>query len=210
MRDRIKELRRVPASELLANRKNWRRHPQNQRAALRAIVTEVGFATAVVAYETPNGLVLIDGHVRVEEALPEELIPTLLLDVDDSEADKLLAVMDTIGSLAEPDQDALSELLMTVEFAEADLRQLTADLAVINAAQGESVVQGEREPELAIRAHEHYDYIVVLARTTQEWNNLCDRLNIGGATFDKGKGRKKIGVGRAILAENLIERLCRE
>ncbi len=32
IRDRIKELRRVKASELLPNPKNWRRHPKVQRA----------------------------------------------------------------------------------------------------------------------------------------------------------------------------------
>jgi hypothetical protein len=34
MRDRVQELRRVPASELRANPKNWRRHPPAQQEAL--------------------------------------------------------------------------------------------------------------------------------------------------------------------------------
>jgi hypothetical protein len=31
IRDRIRELRRVPASELIPNLKNWRRHPDKQK-----------------------------------------------------------------------------------------------------------------------------------------------------------------------------------
>ena len=44
IRDRIKELRRVPASELLPNPKNWRTHPVAQQDALRGVLAEVGYA----------------------------------------------------------------------------------------------------------------------------------------------------------------------
>ncbi|KKK79102.1 hypothetical protein LCGC14_2836880, partial [marine sediment metagenome] len=63
-RDRVRELRRVPASELLANPRNWRRHPGAQVAALRGVLAEIGFADAMIARETPEGLELIDGHLR--------------------------------------------------------------------------------------------------------------------------------------------------
>ena len=61
MRDRVKELRRVPASELRANPKNWRRHPPAQEAALRGVLEDIGFADAMIARETEDGLELIDG-----------------------------------------------------------------------------------------------------------------------------------------------------
>ena len=60
IKDRVKELRRVPASELRANPKNWRRHPPAQQAALRGVLEDIGFADAVIARETPDGLELID------------------------------------------------------------------------------------------------------------------------------------------------------
>jgi hypothetical protein len=46
IKDRIKELRRVPANTLLANPKNWRGHPPSQRAAMRGVLEEIGFADA--------------------------------------------------------------------------------------------------------------------------------------------------------------------
>ncbi len=55
IRDRIRELRRVPASALLANPKNWRRHPAAQQAALRGVLAEIGYADALLARETPEG-----------------------------------------------------------------------------------------------------------------------------------------------------------
>ena len=50
-RDRIKELRRVAASELVPNPRNWRRHPARQAAALRGVLEEVGYADALVCGE---------------------------------------------------------------------------------------------------------------------------------------------------------------
>lgn len=42
IRNRIKELRHVPAAELRANPRNWRTHPVNQSEALKGILAEVG------------------------------------------------------------------------------------------------------------------------------------------------------------------------
>ena len=79
----------------------------------------------------------------------------------------------------------------------------------LHAGELEAPVEGELECALALRPHEHYDYLVVLARTTREWNILCDLLQIGSSVFDKGRGRTKIGFGRAISADKVIERLHR-
>lgn len=62
------ELRRVEASELIANPRNCRIHNREQRTALRAILNEVGFADALLARELPDEkLLLIGGHLRVDE-----------------------------------------------------------------------------------------------------------------------------------------------
>lgn len=81
IRDRIKELRRVPARELLPNPKNWRRHPKAQTEALRDLLTEVGYADALLARELPDGkLMLLDGHLR-KASTPDAQVPVLVLDV---------------------------------------------------------------------------------------------------------------------------------
>lgn len=66
LRDRIVELRRVPARDLLANPRNFRRHPPAQRAALDAVLEKIGMAGALLARDTPGGLELIDGHLRTD------------------------------------------------------------------------------------------------------------------------------------------------
>lgn len=112
--DRVRELRRVRAGDLLAHPANWRRHPPAQRAALERVLGAVGFAGAALAREDEAGrLVLIDGHLRADMD-PEFLVPTLVLDVNEAEAELLLATYDPIGDLAEANAAALAALMASI------------------------------------------------------------------------------------------------
>jgi len=129
IRNRVKELRHVPASDLRPNPKNWRTHPTAQRDALRGILAEVGMADAVLARELPDGsLMLIDGHLRAETAA-ESKVPVLVLDVNEAEADKLLATLDPLAAMADSDAAKLDELLRNVDTGSEALQQLLASTA---------------------------------------------------------------------------------
>ena len=79
MLDRIKDLRRVRADQLLPNPRNWRVHPAAQRRALEAVLAEVGYAGALLARELESGaLELVDGHLRAE-LTPDDFVPVLVL-----------------------------------------------------------------------------------------------------------------------------------
>src|SRR5882672_5181602 len=94
IRDRIQELRRVRARDLLPNPKNWRLHPKSQANALRALLEEIGYADALLVRELEDGrLRLINGHLRAEMT-PDTEVPVLVLDVTDEEADKILLTFD--------------------------------------------------------------------------------------------------------------------
>jgi len=128
IKDRIKELRRVPAGKLLPNPKNWRTHPPEQADAMRGILAEVGFADAALAVETPDGLQLIDGHLRTEVA-PDAEVPVLVLDVTEEEADRILATHDPIAAMAGSDANALAELLDGMKFDNDATQSMLDDLA---------------------------------------------------------------------------------
>ena len=128
MRDRVKELRRVPASELLANPKNWRIHPEAQRAALRGVLEEIGFADAMIARETPNGLVLIDGHLR-RDVMGDQEVPVLVVDVTAQEAEKMLLTFDPLSMMAHADTDQLVSLLADNPFESQAVRDMLEALA---------------------------------------------------------------------------------
>jgi DNA modification methylase len=153
VRDRIRELRRVPARDLLPNPKNWRRHRKAQVDALRGLLTEVGYADALIARELPDGkLMLIDGHLRAETT-PDFKVPVLVLDVTEEEADKILLTLDPLAAMAESDPERIKALLQAVQTnseAVGELLRRTAGDQVWKALhpQAEPPAQIDRAGEL--------------------------------------------------------------
>jgi len=127
IKNRIVELKTVKASELLSNPKNWRMHPKSQETALKGVLSEIGFTDAVLARETKDGLMLIDGHLRKDVA-PDSDIPVLVLDVTAKEADKILATHDPLGAMADTNQDMLDDLLEGLKFKNKDAQELLLQL----------------------------------------------------------------------------------
>ena len=124
MKDRISSFRRIKASLLKRNAGNWREHTDSQETALRAILDEVGFASACLVRDCKNGTYeLIDGHLRADIA-EDEKVPCLILNVTKKEADKLLATFDVVTSMARTDQLALDRLLGTISTESDALRDL--------------------------------------------------------------------------------------
>ena len=113
MRSRIKELRQVRAGDLLPDPRNYRRHPERQRAAMAAAVSRLGYVNAVVARETSDGLVLVDGHLRAGLD-PDQVIPVLVVDLDESQAGEALATLDPMAAMAENDKASWDALLAQV------------------------------------------------------------------------------------------------
>ena len=129
IRDRIKELRRVRAGDLRPHPKNWRTHPEEQQNALRGILAEVGYVDALIVRELPDGsLQIVDGHLRAETT-PDALVPVLVVDLDDKEADKVLATFDPLGAMAEPDEEQLAALLKGIETDSEALAAMLEQLA---------------------------------------------------------------------------------
>ena len=164
IRDRIQELRRVRADQLQPHPKNWRTHPQRQQDALRGVLAEIGYADALLARQLPDGsLQLIDGHLRAETT-PEMEVPVLIVDLDDAETDKLLALHDPLSALAGGDDDLLGELLREIDTENDAVRSLLDELA-----QSPDLPLGEDNgppPEVAIP--ETYQVVVECADEDQQ------------------------------------------
>lgn len=148
IRDRIKELRRVPGSQLAPNPKNWRTHPAAQLDALRGVLAEVGFAGAHLARELADGsLQLIDGHARAE-IVGDAVVPVLVTDLSEQEADKILATFDPIGAMAGADTGKLAELLESVRFDSPAIESMLDSLKVDNGILADRTeVQEDEIPE---------------------------------------------------------------
>ena len=167
--DRIKELRRVRARDLLPNPKNWRRHPKSQVDALRGLLTEVGYADALLARELSDGkLMLIDGHLR-RQTTPDVLVPVLVLDVTEEEADKILATHDPLAAMAESDAERLKVLLATVQTDSDAVQELLRRTA------------GERLWEALIRTRSRRSRLRPRGPTSFAQNGALNLISFGGS-----------------------------
>ena len=110
LRNRINRLEYVKAGTLISDPRNWRQHPKAQRDALQAVLDSVGYADAVIVRETLDGLMLIDGHLRAELD-PEQVVPVLVTDLDETEAGQVLATLDPLAAMATPNLEALESLV---------------------------------------------------------------------------------------------------
>lgn len=145
IRNRIKELRNVPASELRPNPKNWRTHPKEQKEALQKGLAEIGIADAVLARELDDGsLMLIDGHLRSETIA--DTVPVLVLDVTEEESDKLLATFDPLTEMAKQDTEKLSELLKDLKNAGDELTAAVFPDYIIDPLTAADWTPGDIEP----------------------------------------------------------------
>jgi hypothetical protein len=164
---------------LLDHDGNPRRHPQAQRDALRGVLEQVGVAGALTAYHSQrNGgkLTLIDGHLRKQDFDLDW--PTLILDVDDAEADLLLATHDPLAALAEYDRDKLGALLQQVQAQHDAVAQMLAGLAEQNGAAAAAAQQQSRAATLPPERFE----IVVQCQDENHQRELFDRLTGEGLT----------------------------
>ena len=110
IKNRILRVERVRASDLLANPKNWREHPDEQKRALEGSIREIGDVGVLLARETRDGLMLINGHLRKDTA-PQHEFYVAITDLTEAEADKAMAVYDPIAMMALTNQDMLDSLV---------------------------------------------------------------------------------------------------
>jgi len=131
-RDRITRLLRVKAGSLQPHPLNWRTHPAAQATALRAAIERLGFIDALIVRETTGGdLQIIDGHLRAGLE-PEELVPVLVVDLDEAEAREAIATLDPLAGMAEQDSAILAQLFKILETDEAAVHKLVWPDYVIN------------------------------------------------------------------------------
>ncbi len=112
------------AERLTEHPANWRRHPARQKQALARLLREVGWAGALLYNERTGRL--LDGHLRKELAHGRK-VPVLVGSWSEEQERKILALLDPLSALAEPDPHRWQELLGTLAEVDAHLAEaLTA------------------------------------------------------------------------------------
>jgi hypothetical protein len=176
IRDRIRELRRVRAAELRPNPRNWRVHPPQQQDAMRGVLAEIGYADALLARELPDGsLMLVDGHLRAETT-PDAIVPVLVLDVDEAEADKILLTHDPLAAMATASREHLNALLAEVRTENEAVRGMLESLTNVR-IDSEAAETARELPDVQIP--ETYQ-VVVECRDEADQRAVFERMRSEG------------------------------
>ena len=175
-RNRIKALEFVSSADLVSHPGNWRDHPKAQAEALKGVLAEVGIAGALLAYRSERqggALVVIDGHLR-KDAAPQKW-PVLILDVDDAEADYLLATHDPLAAMATADAGALDALLSSVQSGEAAVQAMLSQLAARSGLyEFDPNEEWQGMPEFKQEAIETYQDVIVHFMTAEDVRRFAE------------------------------------
>jgi len=144
--NRITRYGAAEPSQLLANPKNWRTHPQAQQDALEGALQKVGIVQNVVVNERTGRM--IDGHLRVQMAIRsgQPAVPITYVDLSDSEEELILATIDPVTGLAGTDHKLLDSLITDIRLTDLGmdlgkgLNSLLDGLSPLPAVKGEDEV----------------------------------------------------------------------
>jgi ParB-like chromosome segregation protein Spo0J len=173
-RNRIVGYSEEAPDQLLANPKNWRSHPATQADALRGVLNGVGVVQNVLANKRTG--YLIDGHLRVMEALKsgQSSIPVTWVDLDEAEEATILATLDPLAALAGTDAAQLEALLHEVSTDSPALAAMLDGLA-----QDAGIVPDEAMPAGVDVVPEQW-MVLIECDDEQEQAALLERLSSEG------------------------------
>lgn len=168
----------VPPADLLAHPHNFRRHPGEQRDALRGSLNELGWVKTVLVNQRTGHV--IDGHARVEEALRSDqpTVPVTYVDLSEAEESKALVLLDPITGMATHDAESLSALLAQVTTTDAGVQGLLDELA----HEAEMLTARATKAEQAGTAGEtqnfNIQYLILFENLDEQeaWFGLLERL----------------------------------
>ena len=185
-RNRIIGLEYIHSRDLESHPGNWRQHGKAQVDALKGILSEVGVAGALLAYKSlraKDKIVVIDGHLR-KDAAPQ-VWPVLVLDVDDAEADYILATHDPLAAMAQADAAALDALLASVNSGDAAVQAMLGQMAeeaeitqLQDAGSGESEARALGDKQHAIKPVLYAEQVGIFERAIRATGEQIGRAHV--------------------------------
>ena len=205
----------IEAGSLTENPMNWRRHSQEQLQSLRELLDdpEVGWAGACLYNERTGRLV--DGHARREVVDPKTPVPVLVGNWTPEAEAKILATLDPVGAMATGDVAAYEALIAQVQADGLWVRDLLHNTAAgLEAAEQQADEDAAESddahpglPAMECQPFEHYDFLMLMFRHEQDFQQACEVLGIKKVEVQYPGGLKKIGLGRVIDGAKAIDTL---
>lgn len=140
------ELELIAPSELVP----WKDNPRINDHAVEAVVSSInrfGFAAPLVA--RPSDKRLLAGHTRLKAAIQVglKMVPVRWLELNDTEAAAFTLADNRLGEKATWDDDALADILDSIEEADADVEGLGWSGSDLDELLGELEGDDETKPK---------------------------------------------------------------
>lgn len=190
--------------ELKPYEKNTKKHDKTQIANVAESIKQYGFVQPIVVDKDNN---IVIGRCRYEAAkkLKLETVPCVCVDELTDEQVKALRIVDNKSNESEWDIEALLDELEEVDLSCFDFGLDEAE----NVKEEESKNKQNKELEkMELKQFEHHDYVVFVFDNMQDWLNIVNRFGL--KRIDSGWEKRKVGLGRVIKGERLIEAIGRE
>lgn len=163
---------------------------------------------------------IVGGHqrLRVLQKNGVEDVDVVVVDIEDENEEKALNLAlnnpAIAGEFTQQSLDILEDVrdFMPDQYDSVNLRELH-DMILGKPPEeftdDKEDKAGEKDngiavPNMDLQPFEHYDYLLVLATDSRDWQNLCEKLGIQKVNCSPIAGHKKIGLGRCIHARRLL------
>jgi hypothetical protein len=198
-----------PASQFQAHPHNWRKHPQNQRKAVRGSLDSLGWIATVIENITTGRL--IDGHERVWNALQngDADVPFIQVELTEAEEAQALLSLDAISALAETDREQVNALLEQVNTDNADVMQFLTDFSDslnLNVfPEGHDNIEG-----MELLPDEKYDYVLLAFTKRSDFEEAINILNLKKLRDPRTGWGQHVGLCRVIDGKPIIKKIQNE
>ena len=193
-------------SEIKPYKKNAKKHDETQIKNVMQSIKEFGVVQPIVVDR--NNTIII-GHCRYEamkrlgyNELQEDWVK--VVDLSEEEAEKL-RLLDNKLNESEWSLDLLLDSIQNIDFSDY---MLDWDIKDFEEKEKEKEKREKVFEEMQLKSFEHYDYIVFVFDNQIDWLNMVNEFGLKKVNAGYGTV-KKIGLGRVVKGEKLIERLGR-
>ena len=193
-------------SDIKPYKKNAKKHDETQIKNVMQSIKEFGVVQPIVVDR--NNTIII-GHCRYEamkrlgyDELQEDWVK--VVDLSEEEAEKL-RLLDNKLNESEWSLDLLLDSIQNIDFSDY---MLDWDIKDFEEKEKEKEKREKVFEEMQLKSFEHYDYIVFVFDNQIDWLNMVNEFGLKKVNAGYGTV-KKIGLGRVVKGEKLIERLGR-
>jgi ParB-like chromosome segregation protein Spo0J len=214
----MNEIEQIEITKLKPYPENAKKHIASQIDAIAKSIKEFGFVGVVIVDETNT---ILAGHGRVAGAKKAGLttVPCLKYTNLTDKQKRLFVIAD--NRLAEVGggwdekilEKEIQDILKNTDYDIGEFgfdEQFVYDIISKNLEENSEVSDevAEKFPQMELQAFESYDYIVLFFKDSRDFLNVAQRIGVKRVLMNRPEDKtKKVGIGRLIRGEKLIELL---